>query len=320
MNVLKELCSSRPKSAPQMVVGVNLTIEFSRLCLALSAFGLALFSGLLPLLIQERSARFFSFLTCLCGTFCLVLSFPSNISQLAQQTIFIPIGISLMAVCQVLLKNIPRIRSRTNDYVTLSTTVDPVGDEDCEEGEIELMIPRSSSEPSSSSLPFERFPKNRVTITDTEVSFLCISNLLALFILSFNYGLNYTTKEHVGYGKLIATLGFVCLMAMTQGVLVLRTQLLSEKYMLFISTLSCGYPLGIIFGLTPSLTLLFTNSLFSNTIHSLVSLSHGVLLYIALMALAGSEVRARGKSQAKIGGILCGTILAVTLLYINVFL
>lgn len=294
------------------MVLADVTIEYSRLSLAFSGLGLAIFCGILPLLIHEKSHLYFIFLTCLCGSFCLVLSYPSNSLEM-MQTIFIPIGTALMAICQVMLKNIPR--NRTNELNESTNHLD----EDCEEGEIELMIPRNPLETSRHSAP-ERLPKNRVTLTDIEVTFLCITNLFALFILSFNYGMSYSSKQHVGYGKLIATLGYVCLMSMTQGVLVIRTQLLFDRYMSFISIQSCGYPLGIIFGLTPTSAFLFSNSIFSNTMHSLVSLSHGILLYIALMALAGSEVRARGKSQAKIGGILCGTILAVSLLYINVFL
>jgi hypothetical protein len=288
-------------------------IDFARAAVALFGFGLATLSGLLPLLAKEHGKNLFSFLTCLCGAFCLVLSFPSNQSSNILLDGFIPVGCALMAVCQIILKNIPRLNQ--GDRALSPAEME----EDCEEGEIELMIPRSSTQALHIQAPPDRAARS--TLTSVEVAFLCSSNLVALFVMAFGHGVSYSSREHVGYGKLIATILFVCLMTMTQGVLVLRTELQSDKYLLYVLTLSCGYPLGIISEtLFSAYETLFASTLFMGSILSLVSLSHGVLLYIALMALAGSEVRARGKSQMKIGGIVVGTIVTTSLLYVNLYL
>jgi hypothetical protein len=287
-------------------------IDFARVAVALLGFGLATLSGLLPLLAKEQGKNLFSFLTCLCGAFCLVLSFPSAQSSNIILDGFIPVGCAIMAVCQIILKNIPRL-NQAHHPLTIGEM-----EEDCDEGEIELMIPRSSTQVLHIQAPPERA---RSTLTTIEVSFLCFANLVALFVMAFGHGVSYSSKEHVGYGKLIATILFVCLMAMTQGVLVLRTELLSDKYLLFVLTLSCGYPLGILSQVVlRDYETLLASPLFTGSLLSLLSLSHGVLLYIALMALAGSEVRARGKSQMKISGIIVGTLLTTSLLYVNLYL
>jgi hypothetical protein len=291
----------------------SVEIYISRFSVSLLGFGLATLSGLLPLLAKEQGRNAFIFLTCFCGTFCLILPFhPSSQSFQSNIDGFIPIGCALMAICQVILKNIPRVNPHERNLTPAAM------DEDCEEGEIELMIPPSSSQETNE--PVVVANRNS-TLTEAEVAFLCFSNLLALSVLSFTHGVIYSSKEHVGYGKLIATILFACWMSATQGVLVLRTELLSDKYLLFILTLSCGYPLGIIFEtLSRSSDLLAVNSIFIDTSLSLVSLSHGVLLYVALMALTGSDVRARGKSTAKIGGMVLGIAVSTGLIFVDLYL
>ena len=291
----------------------SVEIYVSRFSVSLLGFGLATLSGLLPLLAKEQGRNAFIFLTCFCGTFCLILPFHSSSTQPSQSSLdgFIPIGCALMAICQVILKNIPRVNPQERTLTPAAT------DEDCEEGEIELMLP-----PSSQGTPEPPVVAHKnSTLTEVEVAFLCFSNLLALSVLSFTHGVIYSSKEHVGYGKLISTILFVCLMSATQGVLVLRTELLSDKYLLFILTVCCGYPLGIICEtLFRSSDLLAVNSIFLDTALSLVSLSHGVLLYVALMALTGSDVRARGKSVAKIGGMVLGMAISTVLIFVNLYL
>jgi hypothetical protein len=295
----------------------SVEIYISRFSVSLLAFGLATLSGLLPLFAKEQGRNAFIFLTCLCGIFCLILPFHPS-SQSSQSTLdgFIPIGCALMAMCQVLLKNIPRVNPHQR-------TLNPAAmDEDCEEGEIELMIPQTPSEgTTSNAAESSAMSQRNSTLTEIEVAFLCFSNLLALTVLSFTHGVIYSSKEHVGYGKLIATILFVCLMSTTEGVLVLRTELLSDKYFQFILALSCGYPLGIIFEtLFRSSDLLAMNSIFMDTALSLIPLSQGVLLYVALMALTGSDVRARGKSVAKIGGMVSGIMISTILIFVNLYL
>ena len=279
-------------------------VDFYRCSVALFAFGIALLSGVFPILLKEKNKKhWFSALLCFAGSYFFTLGYLRNFHQEKTdiETVCVVLGCLTAMLCKILL-------------VPDGTVVNlPTFDElDTEESEIEMMLPsnyKSTKQDDVADITgFDDTSNHRIIVPNHENRCVVVLCFLASFLFNVGDGVDFASKEHVGYGKLIATVLNAALTSTSQGTLQTRNVYTFSRYGLWIFLLALGHPVGIALGaIAPTI-------LANSAVSIAIALSRGVLLFVSVACLVGSQFHAGGPPAESVHtiGILTGGALAIT--------
>jgi hypothetical protein len=246
-------------------------VDFYRASVALFAFGVALLSGVLPVLVKETCKKqHFSALLCFGGSFYFTLAYLRNFRTLKSETE------SLCVILGCLLAMFLKIYFVPRDNVIIRH---PHEEED---PEIELMLPsKDRGYIGSASIDMTQ---TRIVKPNYESVISIAFCFFAAFLFNIADGIDFASKQHEGYGKLLATVVNAALISIAQGTLQTRNSFLFAHYGRWTVALSFSYPIGILIGIVnPTLLDGFSASI-------AIALARGVILFSSMVCFVGSQL------------------------------
>mmetsp|Transcript_14368 Transcript_14368/g.21537 ORF Transcript_14368/g.21537 Transcript_14368/m.21537 type:complete len:288 (+) Transcript_14368:67-930(+) len=257
-------------------------VDFYRASVTLFTVGLVLLLAVVPLLIKEASGRLFSGLSTLTSAYFFALAILGlpGMTSYEESNLYLSHCLILVGCFVMLLLR----HAGFDSTVTIRDQDNSSGDYASQDPEVEMMLPTSSTESENKSASPEVENASGTDVLYRESNTLnCLACLAASITVNCVEGMLLGSKQHRGYGGLIAAAGTTGCVSLALGTLLLQNDAFTKVYTRFIATLACSFPVGFILGSLDSV-----GSVFS-TLYAGVSISRGFLLQIAFMTILASR-------------------------------